>query len=76
MNKYGIIYHMRIFLVLLLVFYLNNSVVLAGYNTKIAKNTASGTFKKSFTGKIIQYDEHGKKIGVYRNINGRYVKIK
>ena len=35
-----------------------------------------GTFKKSFTGKIIQYDKNGKKIGSYKLKNGRYYKIK
>lgn len=29
-----------------------------------------GTFKKSKSGKIIQYDKNGKKVGVY-NINSR-----
>lgn len=35
-----------------------------------------GTFKKTITGKIVQYDKNGKKIGSYKIKNGRYYKIK
>ena len=42
-----------------------------------AKNKMpEGTFKKSHTGKIIQYDKNGKKIGVYKQQQGRYVRVK
>ena len=34
-----------------------------------------GTFKKSMTGKIIQYDKNGKKVGVYKlNSTRKYKK--
>ena len=35
-----------------------------------------GTFKKTRSGKIIQYNPQGKKIGVYKFNSGRYVKVK
>ena len=36
----------------------------------------AGTFKKAHNGKIIQYDKNGKKIGMYKIKNRKYVKIK
>ena len=35
-----------------------------------------GTFKKKKDGSIVQYDNKGKKIGVYKNFGGRFVKVK
>lgn len=35
-----------------------------------------GTFKKSITGKIVQYDNNGKKVGVYNLNSKRFVKTK
>ena len=37
---------------------------------------AQGTFKKKNNGTIVQYDKKGKKIGTYKNINGKFVKVK
>lgn len=35
-----------------------------------------GTFRKQRNGTIVQYDKSGKKIGIYKLNNGRYVKAK
>lgn len=43
---------------------------------KTHSNLPQGTFKKNRSGKIIQYDNNGKKIGVYKIPNGRYIKVK
>ena len=40
------------------------------------KNFPEGTFKKNRKGEIIQYNSKGKKIGVYKINNGKYLKIK
>ncbi len=40
------------------------------------KNLPQGTFKKKRNGTIIQYNDKGKKIGIYKLENGRYKKIK
>jgi len=39
-------------------------------------NFPQGTFKKTHNGKYIQYDKNGKKIGIYKISNGRYIKVK
>lgn len=39
-------------------------------------NMPKGTFKKTRTGKIIQYDSNGKKVGTYKLNNGRFTKTK
>lgn len=39
-------------------------------------NYPQGTFKKNKNGQIIQYDKNGKKLGVYKVTNKRYVKTK
>lgn len=38
-------------------------------------NYPQGTFKKNRSGQIIQYDNKGKKIGVYK-ASKRYIKVK
>ena len=35
-----------------------------------------GTFKKKSNGTIVQYDKRGKKIGTFKQINGKFVKVK
>ena len=40
------------------------------------ENLPKGTFKKDRNGKIVQYDSHGKKMGIYKMNNGKYVKVK
>ena len=39
-------------------------------------NYAQGTFKKKSNGTVVQYNSKGKKIGTYKNIKGKFVKIK
>jgi len=39
-------------------------------------NYPQGTFKKNKSGQIIQYDKNGKKLGVYKVTNKRYLKTK
>lgn len=36
----------------------------------------SGSFKRNKKGEFVQYNKKGKKIGVYKIINGKFVKIK
>ena len=52
------------------------SPVMAEATLKKTNNTHDGIFKKKHNGDIVQYDKKGKKIGVYKVINGRYIKIK
>ena len=40
------------------------------------KNLPSGTFKKKRNGTIVQYNDKGKKIGIYKLENGSYKKVK
>ena len=40
------------------------------------KNLPSGTFKKKKDGTIVQYNDKGKKIGIYKLENGSYKKVK
>ncbi|MBR6127320.1 hypothetical protein IKQ21_06510 [bacterium] len=40
------------------------------------KNLPEGTFKRTRSGKIVQYDKNGKKIGVYNLNSKRLVKTK
>ena len=39
-------------------------------------NYTQGIFKKKSNGTIVQYNSKGKKISTYKNINGKFVKIK
>ena len=43
---------------------------------KKLSNPPAGTFKKARNGTIVQYDKNGKKIGVYKIKNGKYVQVK
>ena len=38
--------------------------------------TGNGTFKKKRGGDIVHYDKNGKKVGVYKSVGRRYIKIK
>lgn len=44
--------------------------------TKKSGNLPDGVFKKTRSGEFVQYDKNGKKIGKYKVINGRFIKIK
>ena len=39
-------------------------------------NLPHGSFRKNRSGQIVQYDKNGKRIGLYKVSNGRYVKLK
>ena len=45
---------------------------------KPSKNTnlPEGVFRKTRNGEFVQYNQKGKKIGVYKIINGRFTKVK
>ena len=40
------------------------------------KNLPSGIFKKKHNGCYVQYDNNGKKLGVYKITKGKLVKVK
>ena len=66
---------MKFFLIIICLYtFISN--VYAESNYINTKKMPEGIFKKSITGKIIQYDKNGKKIGLYKIENGRYQKIK
>lgn len=46
----------------------------AEISTRRIKNPPQGTFKKTKNGKIIQYDQNGKKIGIYKLESRQYKK--
>ena len=48
----------------------------ADLTTRNTKNLPEGVFKKTRNGNIVQIDKNGKKIGVYKVVNGKFVKIK
>lgn len=50
--------------------------VFAETDIKANANFPQGIFKKKRNGDIIQYSTKGKKIGIYKVSNGKYVKIK
>lgn len=50
--------------------------VLPGWAVIPKKNLPSGTFKKKKDGTIVQYNDKGKKIGIYKLENGSYKKVK
>ncbi len=52
------------------------SPVLAATTMKKLNTTPEGVFKKNRNGDFVQYDKKGKKVGVYKLINGRLVKVK
>lgn len=73
---------MKRFVIILLIFSIGSSVIAeipADRTNKIRANRAykmpQGTFKKTRSGKIVQYN-NGKKIGVYKLNNGNLVRIK
>lgn len=62
-----------------LVIFLSLIMVLPVYAELAAKKTSNlpdGVFKKTRKGEIVRYDNQGKKIGVYKVINGRFIKVK
>ena len=52
------------------------SPVLADTTKKKLNTNPEGVFKKNRSGEFVQYDKKGKKIGVYKLINGRLIKVK
>ena len=50
--------------------------VYAELPAKKFSNLPDGVFKKTRGGEYVQLDKKGKKIGVYKVINGRLVKVK
>ena len=50
--------------------------VCAELTTKKVNNLPEGVFKKTRGGEYVQLDKKGKKIGVYKVINGRLIKVK
>lgn len=52
------------------------STTLAAIPVRELKNPPQGTFKKTRSGKIVQYDKKGKKIGVYKLQSGTLVRVK
>ena len=52
------------------------STVLAESSVSYHRNMPQGTFKEKRGGEIVHYDKNGKKVGVYKSVGGRYVKIK
>ena len=64
------------YVALLICFLFIITEVFAASQRGIAVKMPEGTFKRSYNGKIIQYDKNGKKIGQYKINNGRYYKIK
>lgn len=45
-------------------------------NSTRVRKYPEGTFRKQRNGTIVQYNKSGKKIGVYKLNNGRYVRAK
>lgn len=66
---------MRQLTAFLCVVFLSMSVVSTLPENRISK-MPEGVFKKTRSGKIVQYNNNGKKIGEYKISNGRYVKTK
>ncbi len=64
----------RFFILLMLIMF--SGTVFAKIPVRTIKNPPQGTFKKTRTGKIVQYDKNGKKIGTYKINNGKYIQIK
>lgn len=52
------------------------STTLAVVPPKRAISYPEGTFRKQRNGTIVHYDKNGKKVGVYKLNNGRYVQTK
>lgn len=50
--------------------------VCAELTTRKINNLPEGVFKKTRGGEYVQLDKNGKKIGVYKVINGRLIKVK
>ena len=48
----------------------------AGQSVTYYKNMPQGTFKERRNGDIVHYNKNGKKIGVYRAVGRKYVKVK
>ena len=66
---------MKKFVVFLLLIVLSGNVSAEQF-TQSKPVYPEGSFKKMRNGCIAQYNSKGKKIGVYKNINGRFVRIK
>ena len=65
----------RLFTVLLLIFFIGTANA-EFVPSKRINSMPEGVFKKTRSGKIVQYNSKGKKIGIYKYSNGRYVNVK
>ncbi len=66
---------MRIFLtIFLLLLFISSAFAKVPEN--LNGSLPGGVFKKNYHGQFVQYDNKGKKIGVYEMKNGKLVKIK
>ncbi len=63
---------MKKFVALLIIMYF----VLPAFAVIPKKNLPHGTFRKKRNGTIVQYNDKGKKIGIYKLENGNYKKVK
>ena len=75
MLKYDIINCMKKICVLFVILSFSLSVYAELPQTNL-NNLPQGTFKKNRKGQYVQYDKNGKKVGIYKIPNGRYVKVK
>ena len=66
---------MKIFITLFIMFTFS-AAVFAQLPARKYDNLPKGTFKKTRSGKIVQYDKNGKKIGTYKLNEKRYVKAR
>jgi len=62
--------------ILLLSLILITSTVHAQQTLERKNKLPQGVFKKQRNGQIIQYDNNGKKIGIYKIKNRKYVRVK
>ena len=63
-------------LFVLLVLFIFPLAVFADAQSAKTSSLPQGYFKKKSNGEIIQYNKNGKKIGVYKLRNGKYVQVK
>ncbi len=66
----------RLFALLVIMFFISGMVFAEDTYIKKYAGYPQGTFKKTRSGQIVQYDKNGKKIGVYKPSVRKYKKIK
>lgn len=52
------------------------SPVFADTTLKKTGSIPDGVFRKKKNGDFVQIDKNGRKIGIYRIVNGRFIKVK